>query len=92
MVSQVATVYTDIHARLVLWNTYVQTATAVPQFSNSAAFFDVDIGALSSAANSFYTVNVTVLTPYPFFIGGPGTQWGYAQNFQSATVAAGTGG
>src|SRR5207253_3219020 len=83
MVSAAVVAYTDIHARLALWNNYVAANT--PVFTNQAAFFDVDIGPLTTAANSFYTVQVTVLTPYPFLVGGAGTQWGFAQNFQGNT-------
>ena len=88
MASIAATAYTDIHARMQFWSTYVQTATAVNQFSNPAGFFDVDLGAFTTAASSFYQVTITVLTPFPFFAGGASTQWGYVQNFQG-NVGAG---
>jgi hypothetical protein len=78
--------YTDVHARLTLWNTYVQTGTAVPQFSNLAALFDVDLGPVNvTVPSALFEITVEPLSPYPF-LAVTGAQWGYAQNFQSSTT------
>ena len=77
--------YTDVHARLALWNNYV--ATISPVFANYAALFDIDLGPLSvTSAPTFYAVDVTVMPPHPFLYGPAGTAWGYSLNFQGSTT------
>jgi hypothetical protein len=85
MVSQAAQTYTDVVARVQFWNTY--NAGNTPVFTNpTAGPILIDLGPFTSAANTFYTISVTLVTPVTL-IGGSGTAWGFAQNFQSNTGA-----
>jgi hypothetical protein len=86
MVAAVVANYTDIHARLALWDNY-NAASATTVFANNNAFFDVDLGPVNiTAAPVFFAVTVTALPPFPFFNGGPSSPWGYSQNFQGSTT------
>ena len=83
MVAATTTAYTDVVARIQLWNTHNGGAT--PVFSNAAGpLITVDLGPVSTTANTFLTINVTLVTPVTL-IGGSGTNWGFAQNFQGNT-------
>ena len=75
--------YNDVVARIQFWNTYNGNST--PVFSNAAGgLVTVDLGPITTAANNIYTINVTLNTPITL-LGGPGTNWGFAQNFQGNT-------
>jgi hypothetical protein len=85
MVSTTTQAYTDVVARIQFWNTYNQAAT--PVFSNSSGpLVTVDLGSMNLAANSITAIPVTLATPLTL-PGGPGTNWGFAQNFQGNTGA-----
>jgi subtilisin-like proprotein convertase family protein len=83
MVSATTQAYTDVVARIQFWNTYNQAAT--PVFTNpSGPLISVDLGPLNLTANTFTAIPVTLATPLTL-PGGPGTNWGFAQNFQGNT-------
>jgi hypothetical protein len=82
MASGAAASYSDIVARLQFWNSYNANGASV--FSNAAGAFTIDLGALTTAANTFYTIDVTLATPITL-TGGAGTNWGFVQNFQGNT-------
>jgi hypothetical protein len=85
MVSATTQAYTDVVARIQFWNTYNQAAT--PVFTNaSGPLITVDLGPLNLTANTFTAIPVTLATPL-VLPGGPGTNWGWAQNFQGNTGA-----
>jgi hypothetical protein len=85
MVSTTTQAYTDVVARIQFWNNYNQAAT--PVFTNPAGpLITADLGPLNLTANSFTAIPVTLATPV-ILPGGPGTQWGFAQNFQGNTGA-----
>jgi hypothetical protein len=56
-------------------------------FTNaSGPLITVDLGPQNLTANTFTAIPVTLATPL-VLPGGPGTQWGFAQNFQGNTGA-----
>ncbi len=81
--SATAQTYTDVVARIQFWNTY--TSTNTPVFTNPAdGLVVVDFGPLTTSANATYGISFSLATPVTL-VGGPGTAWGFAQNFQSNT-------
>jgi hypothetical protein len=85
MVSATTQAYTDVVARIQFWNNHNQAAT--PVFTNpSGALITVDLGPQNLTANTFTAIPVTLATPL-VLPGGPGRQWGFAQNFQGNTGA-----
>ena len=85
MVSATTQAYTDVVARIQFWNNYNQAATSV--FTNaSGALITVDLGPQNLTANTITAIPVTLATPLTL-PGGPGTNWGFAQNFQGNTGA-----
>ncbi len=89
VVTAAATTYTDVVGRIQFWNTANGGTTSAtnPAFANAAGqLITVDLGALTSTANSIYKFDVTLNTPITL-TGGSGTNWGFAQNFQGNTGA-----
>jgi hypothetical protein len=85
MVSKTTQAYTDVVARIQFWNNHNQAAT--PVFTNpSGALITVDLGPQNLTANTFTAIPVTLATPL-VLPGGPGRNWGFAQNFQGNTGA-----
>ena len=85
MVSATTQAYTDVVARIQFWNNHNQAAT--PVFTNaSGPLITVDLGPLNLTANTFTAIPVTLATPL-ILPGGPGTEWGFCQNYQGNTGA-----
>jgi hypothetical protein len=83
MVSVAAVNYTDILARIQLWNTYNGTTT--PVYSNAAGpLITANLGPLNTTATTFYSFTINLATPITL-VGGAGSTWGFAQNFQGNT-------
>lgn len=62
MAATAAVNFTNVRARIQLWNTY--TSSATPIFSNAAgAVIEADIGAFSSAANNYTIITINLPTP-----------------------------
>jgi hypothetical protein len=85
MMSTTTQAYTDVVARIQFWSNY--NAGATPVFTNgSGPLITVDLGPQSLTANTFTAIPVTLATPL-ILPGGPGMNWGFAQNFQGNTGA-----
>lgn len=83
MVSTAATTYTNIRARIQLWDTY--TAASTPIYSNAAGVvISADTGPVTTAANTVSTLTLTLPTPLRL---NSLTGKGFAINFQSDTGA-----
>lgn len=87
-----AATYTDVVGRIQFWNTANGGTTSAtnPAFANAAGpLITADFGALSPTGTSYQEFSLALSAPITL-TGGPGTNWGFAQNFQSSTTAAPT--
>lgn len=83
MASTAAGTYTNVRARVQLWNTYVQTAT--PIYSSPAGeLITADLGPITTTINSFLTIPITLAFPVRL---NSLTNKGFAVNFQVDTGA-----
>lgn len=81
MVSTAATSYTNVRVRVQLWDTYTEGSS--PVFSNAAgALITSDLGAITTAANSVYTITLNLAAPLRL---NSLNAKGFAVNFQSDT-------
>ena len=85
LASTTAATYTDIQARIQLWNTVTPTSTTAV-FSNPLGLITVDFGGGTLAASSVYTLPFTLGSALTLQ-GGNGTNWGITVNFQVSTTA-----
>ena len=84
-----AATYTDVVGRIQFWNTANGGTTSAtnPAFANAAGdLISVDLGPITFAAGDVDEFDITLNTPVTL-IGGAGTNWGFAQNFQGSTAA-----
>jgi uncharacterized delta-60 repeat protein len=74
--------YTNLQVRIQFWNTYASGST--PVFSSAAGPTLTFAVGPQNLGPSTYQVAVTLPTPITL-VGGPGTSWGFSQNWQGNT-------